>query len=57
MQGNSVLSTLRRVSGALFIGLALSGTALAQQPLKIGFGMSLTGPLAPPMKRSARGHP
>jgi branched-chain amino acid transport system substrate-binding protein len=32
--------------GALFIGLALTGTALAQQPLKIGFGMSLTGPLA-----------
>jgi len=23
--------------GALFIGLALTGTALAQQPLKIGF--------------------
>src|SRR5256884_4277378 len=46
MLGNSVLSTLRRVPGALFIGLALTGTALAQQPLKIGFGMSLTGPLA-----------
>src|SRR5438094_9584441 len=46
MLGNSVLSTLRRVSGALFIGLALTGTALAQQPLKTGFGMSLTGPLA-----------
>src|SRR6266513_99461 len=28
------------------MGLALTGTALAQQPLKIGFGMSLTGPLA-----------
>lgn len=26
--------------------LAVSGAALAQQPLKIGFGMSLTGPLA-----------
>src|ERR1700716_4352226 len=39
-------TTLRRVLGALFIGLALTGTALAQQPLKIGFGMSLTGPLA-----------
>src|SRR5436853_544934 len=46
MLGNSVLSTLRRVLGALFIGLALTGAALAQQPLKIGFGMSLTGPLA-----------
>src|SRR6267143_1940395 len=46
MQGNSVLSTLRRVSGALFIALSFTGTALAQQPLKIGFGMSLTGPLA-----------
>src|SRR6266568_2554820 len=32
--------------GALLIALGLSGTALAQQPLKIGFGMSLTGPLA-----------
>jgi len=41
-------TTLRRVLrlSALFIGLALTGTALAQQPLKIGFGMSLTGPLA-----------
>src|SRR2546423_9197944 len=46
MPGNSVLSTLRRVLGALFIALALCGAALAQQPLKIGFGMSLTGPLA-----------
>src|SRR5256884_2869945 len=46
MPGNSVVSTLRRVLGALFIGLALAGAALAQQPLKIGFGMSLTGPLA-----------
>src|SRR5258708_11582187 len=46
MLGNSVLTAPRRVLGALFIGLALSGTALAQQPLKIGFGMSLTGPLA-----------
>src|SRR2546428_10083948 len=46
MLGNSVLSTLRRVLGALFIGLALTGSALAQEPLKIGFGMSLTGPLA-----------
>src|SRR5712664_1808621 len=46
MLGNSVLSVSKRVLGALFIGLALTGTALAQQPLKIGFGMSLTGPLA-----------
>jgi len=46
MLGNSVVSTSRRVLSALFIGLALTGTALAQQPLKIGFGMSLTGPLA-----------
>src|SRR5436189_1461442 len=46
MLGNSVLNTLRRMLGALFIGLALAGAALAQQPLKIGFGMSLTGPLA-----------
>src|SRR5438552_872860 len=46
MPGNSVLNTLRRLLGALFIGLALAGAALAQQPLKIGFGMSLTGPLA-----------
>src|SRR5437660_10022857 len=44
MLGNSVLTALTRA--ALFIGLALTGTALAQQPLKIGFGMSLTGPLA-----------
>src|SRR5438552_2655501 len=46
MLGNSVLNTLRRVFGALFIGLGLTGTGLAQQPLKMGFGMSLTGPLA-----------
>jgi len=44
MLGNSVLTALKRA--ALLIGLALTGTALAQQPLKIGFGMSLTGPLA-----------
>src|SRR5437899_7150299 len=46
MPGNSVLNTLRRLLGALFIGLALATEALAQQPLKIGFGMSLTGALA-----------
>src|SRR6266702_3292628 len=37
---------LGRALGALLIAFGLSGTALAQQPLKIGFGMSLTGPLA-----------
>src|SRR6266704_3530193 len=37
---------LGRALGALSIALALAGGALAQQPLKIGFGMSLTGPLA-----------
>src|SRR3989442_15619786 len=46
MLGNGVVRISKRVLGALVIGLALSGTALAQQPLKIGFGMSLTGPLA-----------
>ena len=45
MPGDGVVRISKRVLGALFIGLALSGTALAQQPLKIGFGMSLTGPL------------
>jgi len=35
-----------RVLGALFVTFALAGAAAAQQPLKIGFGMSLTGPLA-----------
>jgi branched-chain amino acid transport system substrate-binding protein len=45
-------SSLLRIAGcvlrAMFIGLALAGTAFAQDkpPLKIGFGMSLTGPLA-----------
>jgi branched-chain amino acid transport system substrate-binding protein len=32
--------------GGLALALTLAGTALAQQPLRIGFGMSLTGPLA-----------
>ena len=45
-KSRSFPSILGRVLGALFVGLALTGTALAQQPLKIGFGMSLTGPLA-----------
>jgi len=35
-----------RVLGALLVTFALAGAAAAQQPLKIGFGMSLTGPLA-----------
>src|SRR2546421_3185035 len=46
MPGNSVVRTSGRVLRALVIGLVLAGAALAQQPLKIGFGMSLTGPLA-----------
>jgi branched-chain amino acid transport system substrate-binding protein len=32
--------------GGLALGLTLAGAAFAQQPLRIGFGMSLTGPLA-----------
>ena len=32
--------------GALIALSLLAAPALAQQPLKIGFGMSLTGPLA-----------
>ncbi len=44
MPGKIVLRALGRVLGV--IALAFAGTALAQQPLKIGFGMSLTGPLA-----------
>jgi len=39
-------STLGRALCALGLALGLAGAALAQQPLKIGFGMSLTGPLA-----------
>ena len=35
-----------RALGALLVTFALAGAAAAQQPLKIGFGMSLTGPLA-----------
>src|SRR2546430_3073801 len=33
-------------TGLIVFSLALVAPALAQQPLKIGFGMSLTGPLA-----------
>src|SRR5438093_1197991 len=36
--------TLFHILGALFFALATH--AVAQQPLKIGFGMTLTGPLA-----------
>ena len=43
----SLLCIAGRLLGALFIALALTGAALAQQPpLRIGFGMSMTGPLA-----------
>jgi branched-chain amino acid transport system substrate-binding protein len=40
------LHTAGRALGALLVTIALAGAAAAQQPLKIGFGMSLTGPLA-----------
>ena len=40
-----LIGTLARLLGIALL-LALPGLALAQQPLKIGFGMSLTGPLA-----------
>ncbi len=33
-------------NGLIALVMALAGSAQAQQPLKIGFGMSLTGPLA-----------
>ncbi|HZI83886.1 MAG TPA: amino acid ABC transporter substrate-binding protein [Casimicrobiaceae bacterium] len=33
-------------NGLIALVIALAGSAQAQQPLKIGFGMSLTGPLA-----------
>lgn len=41
-----LLHIAARMLGALMVAFALGGAALAQQPLKIGFGMSLTGPLA-----------
>jgi len=44
MAGKHVLLVLGRLLGAF--ALAFAGAAFAQQPLKIGFGMSLTGPLA-----------
>ncbi|HZE11650.1 MAG TPA: amino acid ABC transporter substrate-binding protein [Burkholderiales bacterium] len=46
MTRKSVLPALGRLLGALALAAAFAGTALAQQPLKIGFGMSLTGALA-----------
>jgi len=46
MPGKNVLPTLGRALGALLLAFGIAGAALAQQPLKIGFGMSLTGPLA-----------
>ena len=50
MPGKQVLLTLGRALGAAALAFTLAGSfateALAQQPLKIGFGMSLTGPLA-----------
>ncbi len=46
MTRKSVLPALGRLLGAFALAAAFAGTALAQQPLKIGFGMSLTGALA-----------
>ena len=50
MPGRNVLPAMGRLLGAFALALTLAGSwateALAQQPLKIGFGMSLTGPLA-----------
>jgi branched-chain amino acid transport system substrate-binding protein len=46
MPGKNVLPALGRLLGALALAATFAGTALAQQPLKIGFGMSLTGALA-----------
>jgi len=41
------MKLIRALAGLVSIALlAASGATLAQQPLKIGFGMSLTGPLA-----------
>src|SRR5882672_8324489 len=47
MTGKNAYPALGRLLGALTIALGVAGSALAQQPpLRIGFGMSLTGPLA-----------
>ena len=40
------MSKFARWSAGGFLAIALAFSAYAQQPLKIGFGMSLTGPLA-----------
>src|SRR5215813_9869448 len=46
MPGKPVLLVLGRMLGAAALALTFVTSALAQQPLRIGFGMSLTGPLA-----------
>ena len=38
-------SVLARAFGALLVGLALTGAALAQQPIKVGIGIAQTGTL------------
>jgi branched-chain amino acid transport system substrate-binding protein len=45
-RSRNFLPVLGRALSVLLIALGLSCAAFAQQPLKIGFGMSLTGPLA-----------
>lgn len=45
VKSSRFLSILARAFGALFIGLALSGAALAQQPIKVGIGIAQTGTL------------
>ena len=40
------MSKFARWFAGAFLAIALAFSAYAQQPLKIGFGMSLTGPLA-----------
>src|SRR5215467_8640793 len=48
MSGKQVLRTLGRTLGAAALAFAFAASALAQgqPPIKIGFGMSLTGALA-----------
>src|SRR5450759_4205678 len=43
-------------TGLLALSLAVVAPVHAQQPLKIGFGMSLTGPLAVAGKRTGEAH-
>jgi hypothetical protein len=38
--------------GAVIIGLAATVSAMADKPIRIGFGMALTGPLAARRRRS-----